>query len=114
MIKLSDRRHPLLVEVKRGTVVYDGLNQPKKGAATIVASTNNATVQPVSSSTLLTEAGLETRTTHELYCDAGLDIKAGDSVSITWVNTGAQLHYTVNGEPKDWGSHLEVWLICQT
>lgn len=108
---LVDPEQPISVIVKRqGEPTYNDLGELVPGQMDVVATTSQASLQPVSSATIQRESGRDVRSTHELYCPV-LDCQADDEVEITFTKTDVVEHYTVNGRPQDWGTHLEVALV---
>lgn len=111
---LVDPEQPISVIVKRqGEPTYNDLGELVPGQMDVVATTSQASLQPVSSATIQRESGRDVRSTHELYCER-LDCQADDQVEITHTQTGEVDHYVVNGRPQDWGTHLEVTLVWKS
>ena len=80
------------------------------GTLEVVATTSQASLQPVSSATIQRESGRDVRSTHEMFCEP-IDCQADDEVEVTFAKSGVTERYRVNGRPQDWGTHLEVALL---
>lgn len=108
---LVDPEQPVSVVVKRqGEPTYNDLGELVPGVLEVVATTSQASLQPVSSATIQRESGRDVRSTHELFCEP-IDCQADDEVQVTFCKTGTTERYRVNGRPQDWGTHLEVALV---
>jgi hypothetical protein len=111
-MNLKDRFQPIHVTVKRQTTATVEKLKPPKPVLTVIAETENASIQPVSSQTLQKEAGKETQSTHELFCDL-TDITTGDTVIVEYLHTTIIHNFIVAGVPDDYRTHREVRLLWQ-
>ncbi|MDI6872146.1 MAG: hypothetical protein QME79_12540 [Bacillota bacterium] len=108
---LADEENPVTVVIKKpGPVTRNQLNEETPGEPVTVATLTGVSIQPVRSETIQREAGRQVQSTHELFCEP-CECKDGYTVEVTDAK-GATTVYTVNGDPKDYGTHLEVTLAC--
>ncbi|MGE5483168.1 MAG: hypothetical protein ACM3VX_09770 [Bacteroidota bacterium] len=108
---LADEENPVTVRIlKPGLPIRNELNEEAPGPPVVVAVLTNTSLQPVRSETIQREAGWQVKSTHELYCEP-CECQSGYTVEVT-DSKGTTTVYTVNGDPQDWGTHLEVALAC--
>ncbi len=108
---LVDPEQPIEVRiVRQGEPTYNDLGELVPGTLEVVATTSQASLQPVSSATIQRESGRDVRSTHEMFCEP-IDCQADDEVEVTFAKSGVTERYRVNGRPQDWGTHLEVALL---